>query len=250
MKIIKTIKELKETRRGILKSIGFVPTLGGLHDGHLSLIEESLKKTDTTFVSVFLNPTQFNNKKDLETYPAQIEDDISLLKKMNVDFVFTPNYEAMYPNGYDFQIKENNFSNLMEGEKRPGHFDGVLTVVMKLLQLIKPNQCFFGEKDYQQFLLIKKMCEEFFIDSEIIPMKTIREESGLALSSRNRKLTQDSFEKASLFYRELSSGEANEKIKEKLITHGFEVDYIYDYENRKFGAVYLDEVRLIDNVEV
>ena len=149
MKVITKISEIKEIRKNIQnKKIGFVPTMGGLHAGHLSLINRAKNENEITIVSVFLNPTQFNDKKDLETYPANLQDDIALLEKADVDFLFTPSYAEMYPDNYKYKITENSFSKLLCGASRPGHFDGVLTVVMKLFCLVRPANAYFGEKDF------------------------------------------------------------------------------------------------------
>jgi len=160
MKVITKIQEIKEARKSLQnKKIGFVPTMGGLHAGHLSLINRAKSENEITFVSVFLNPTQFNDKKDLETYPANLQDDITLLEKSGVDFLFAPDYTEMYPDGYKYKITENSFSKLLCGATRPGHFDGVLTVVMKLFNLVRPTNAYFGEKDFQQYKLLKGMAE-------------------------------------------------------------------------------------------
>ena len=152
MKVITKISEIKEIRKNIQnKKIGFVPTMGGLHAGHLSLINRAKNENEITIVSVFLNPTQFNDKKDLETYPANLQDDIALLEKADVDFLFAPSYAEMYPDNYKYKITENSFSKLLCGASRPGHFDGVLTVVMKLFSLVRPANAYFGEKDFQQW---------------------------------------------------------------------------------------------------
>ncbi|MCR5399986.1 MAG: pantoate--beta-alanine ligase [Treponema sp.] len=249
MKIIKTVEELKEIRRSLEgKKIGFVPTMGGLHAGHLSLVKRAKAENEVTFVSVYLNPTQFNDKKDLETYPANFEDDVKLLEGAGVDYMFTPTYPVMYPDDYKYKVIETDFSKTLCGAKRPGHFDGVLTVVMKLFNLVRPTNAYFGEKDYQQYQLLKGMIEAFFLDINIVPCPIVREESGLAMSSRNRKLSAEGLKLAPKFHEILASrGSPKEKGK-KLEEAGFKVDYITEVKGRLYAAVFLEDVRLIDNV--
>ncbi|RMD49486.1 MAG: pantoate--beta-alanine ligase [Ignavibacteria bacterium] len=251
MEIIKTKEEWIEKLKVLNDStIGFVPTMGALHEGHLSLIEKCQTENDISVVSIFLNPTQFDNKEDLEKYPSSIEDDISILKEKNVDFLFLPDYDYIYPDGYRYSVTENEFSKQLCGASRPGHFNGVLTVVMKLFNIILPHRAYFGEKDYQQLKLIEGMVDAFFMDVEIVPCKIIREDDGLAMSSRNLRLTEDERKIAPKFYQILSSGLNDEETKIKLEEAGFKVDYIQTIDDRKFGAVFLGNVRLIDNVQI
>ncbi|PKL10537.1 MAG: pantoate--beta-alanine ligase [Spirochaetae bacterium HGW-Spirochaetae-8] len=250
MKIIKT-KEAWEQERGILtgKSIGMVPTMGALHAGHLSLIQCCRNQNDITVASVFVNPTQFNNQKDLETYPRTLAEDCRLLEQMQTDYLFLPDYTQMYPDNYRYHVYETELSKILCGAKRPGHFEGVLTVVLKLLAIIGPDRAYFGEKDYQQYLLIQGMAKAFFLRTAIIACPIVREESGLALSSRNRLLSTKGRLKASEFHRILSSEEPVEVMITKLEGQGFIVDYVEEHFGRVFGAVFLEEVRLIDNVK-
>ena len=171
MKIIHTPEEWKKIRSGIAsdKKIGFVPTMGGLHNGHLSLVQKCRNENDISVVSVYLNPTQFNDKNDLLTYPANFEDDAALLEKAGVDYLFAPDYSAMYPDGYTYKVIETDFSRKLCGAKRPGHFDGVLTVVMKLFNIIRPQNAYFGEKDFQQYVLLDGMVKAFFMDINLVP---------------------------------------------------------------------------------
>lgn len=251
MKVITKISEIKEIRKNIQnKKIGFVPTMGGLHAGHLSLINRAKNENEITIVSVFLNPTQFNDKKDLETYPANLQDDIALLEKADVDFLFAPSYAEMYPDNYKYKITENSFSKLLCGASRPGHFDGVLTVVMKLFSLVRPANAYFGEKDFQQYKLLKGMAEAFFLDINIVPCPIVREESGLALSSRNRKLSARGLEAAPKFHEILSAEKSVAQKKEALSQAGFTVDYVEEIDGRVYGAVFLENVRLIDNLKI
>lgn len=249
MKIIKTAEELKEIRKSLEgKKIGFVPTMGGLHAGHLSLVNRAKSENEVTIVSVYLNPTQFNDKKDLETYPANFEDDVALLEKARVDYMFTPTYPVMYPDDYKYKVIETDFSKTLCGAKRPGHFDGVLTVVMKLFNLVRPTNAYFGEKDYQQYQLLKGMIEAFFLDINIVPCPIVREESGLALSSRNRKLSPAGLALAPEFHKILADSDTIENKHKRLEQAGFKVDYITEVKGRLYAAVFLEDVRLIDNV--
>lgn len=248
MKIIRTVKEMKEIRRSLEgKKIGFVPTMGGLHKGHLSLINKAKAENEITIVSVYLNPTQFNDKKDLETYPANFDDDVSLLENANVDFMYTPSYTEMYPDDYKYKVIETDFSKTLCGAKRPGHFDGVLTVVMKLFNIVRPTNAYFGEKDFQQYRLLKGMIEAFFLDINIIPCPIVREDNGLAISSRNRKLSPKGLALAPKFHEILSSSDSITNKEKKLEKAGFIVDYITEKEGRLYAAVFLEDVRLIDN---
>ncbi len=251
MKVITKIQKIKETRKNLQnKKIGFVPTMGGLHAGHLSLINRAKSENEVTVVSVFLNPTQFNDKKDLETYPANLKDDIALLENAGVDFLFAPDYTEMYPDDYKYKITENSFSKLLCGASRPGHFDGVLTVVMKLFNLVRPTNAYFGEKDFQQYKLLKGMAEAFFLDINIIPCSIVRGQNGLALSSRNKKLSPAGLALAPKFHQILASKKTAGQKKSELTQAGFTVDYITELDGHIYGAVFLENVRLIDNLEL
>jgi pantoate--beta-alanine ligase len=230
-------------------TIGFVPTMGALHQGHQSLVERSVRENNITVVSVFVNPVQFNNTNDLETYPKTWDEDCRLLETAGADYMFAPDYAELYPDEYRYRLTETALSKTLCGKSRPGHFDGVLTVVMKLLQVFRPDRAYFGEKDYQQFLLVDGMAKAFFLRTEIVPCPIVRETSGLACSSRNRRLSAAGRAHAPLFYRALSSGRTSTEIREQLEKDGFRVDYVTETAGRLYGAVYLEEVRLIDNVE-
>jgi len=249
MKIIYGIDEIKKFLRSENKSIGFVATMGALHKGHLKLVEKSIMENDLTVVSIFVNPTQFNNPEDLKSYPNHLDNDISQLSEIGVDFLFLPEYKSIYNDNYIYRIVESNISKTLCGSKREGHFEGVLTVVMKLLNIVSPTRAYFGEKDYQQFLLIKNMVKAFHLDTEIIPVSTVREQDGLACSSRNLLLNENDRLKASKFYQLLMSENTDNKVIDRLMEEGFEVDYIETVDGRRYGAVFLGKVRLIDNVE-
>ncbi len=252
-KIIKTISEWKQLKKSYElkeKKIGFVPTMGALHSGHISLIETCINENDISVVSIFVNPTQFNDPKDLERYPRTFENDLHLLEKFKVGYLFYPGAKEIYPDNFKYRVVEDELSKILCGAFRPGHFEGVLTVVLKLLNIIQPDRAYFGEKDYQQYKLIDGMCKAFFLDIEIIPRPTVREENGLAMSSRNLLLTKEERILAANFPRLLASEKSAEEIKSELEKLGFKVDYIADLEGRRFGAVYVGKARLIDNVQL
>lgn len=249
MNIVTEINEWQAIRAELLnKSIGFVPTMGNLHGGHLSLCRRSKSENDLTVVSIFVNPTQFNQQQDLSSYPRTLEQDTELLLSNKIDFLFFPNTDAMYPDNYQIQITETDESLVLEGEHRSGHFNGVLTIVLKLLNLIQPTRTYFGEKDFQQFLLIKKMADALFLKSEIISCPTIRGEGNLALSSRNSRLNPQQKQRALNFPKLLHSSLSVSEITAKLKKRGFKVDYITEKWQRRLGAVWVDDIRLIDNV--
>ena len=251
MKILFEAVELKN-KLGELKdvTIGFVPTMGALHQGHISLVEKAKEENGLVVVSVFLNATQFDNKDDLNNYPSTMEDDISILNKMNVDFLFIPNYENIYPDNFAYQVEEKSFSKKLCGKSRDAHFTGVLTIVMKLLNIVKPTRAYFGEKDRQQLMLIQGMVDSFFMDVEIIASPTIRLSDGLAMSSRNRRLNDNEKQIASLFPKLLGSNKSDSEITTELNISGFKTDYIETLDGIRFGAVFLGNIRLIDNVKL
>ena len=195
MQIIKTIAELRETLKPLIKKdkvIGLVPTMGALHDGHGALIKESVKNCEVTVVSVFLNPIQFGRNEDLDKYPKRLEADAKLAESLGADYVFAPSVAEMYPDGDPLTlVRDETLESMYCGAYRPGHFRGVLTVVAKLFLISGANKAFFGEKDYQQVFLIEKMVKDLNFDIEIYRVPIVREESGLALSSRNEYLTAD-----------------------------------------------------------
>ena len=250
--IIKDLSEWTKLRRELKasnKKIGFVPTMGALHFGHASLLERCHKENDVTLLSIYVNPTQFDNKEDLEKYPATLEADAKLARGFGTDYILAPNYAQMYPDAYRYRVTEGDLSRKLCGAHRPGHFDGVLTVVMKLLNLAGADRAYFGEKDFQQLELVRGMAQAFFIETEIVPCPTVREADGLALSSRNVRLTADEREKAPLFHRLLAGRDSVEEVRRKLGEAGFRVDYVEDIGQRRYGAAHLGNVRLIDNVE-
>jgi pantoate--beta-alanine ligase len=252
MQLITSVAELKTLRRSINASmqVGIVPTMGNLHAGHLSLLQRAKAENDITFLTIFINPTQFNNPMDLKNYPKTLAADLQIARNEGIDFVFLPNIDDMYPDNFHFQIHEMAMSTLLEGEHRPGHFTGVMTIVMKLFQLIKPTRAYFGEKDWQQLMLVKAMVEAFFLDIAIIPCPTIRDADGLPLSSRNNLLSPEQKQQARFFPKYFHSALPCAIIQEKLMQAGFVVEYIQEYNKRRFAAVKLGQVRLIDNIAV
>jgi pantoate--beta-alanine ligase len=253
IEIIKSIDDWKLIRKQnffLSKSVGLVPTMGALHQGHISLIKRCMEANDVTVVSIFVNPTQFNDQEDFRNYPDRFENDVKLLEKNRVGFLFVPEYSEIYSDDYNYRISEKNLSGQLCGAFRPGHFDGVLTVVMKLFNIVSPQRAYFGEKDYQQLLLIKGMCKAFFLDIDIVACPTVREADGLAMSSRNLLLTSDERKRAAHFPELLTSSKSPAEVKKELEEIGFKVDYIEETGGRRFGAVHLGKVRLIDNVQI
>lgn len=252
MKVISSIQEWQAIRKSISpqRNIGFVPTMGNLHQGHASLLNNARNENDVCVLSIFINPTQFNDKNDFEKYPKTFEDDVKLASDCHVDFIFSPQANDIYHDNYLYQVCESNISKLLEGKQRPGHFDGVLTVVMKLFNLVKPHRAYFGEKDYQQLLLIKGMVDAFFLDIDIVACPTVRLSSGLALSSRNNRLNEAQIDKSKLISQLLTSGLQHHEIRRQLETQGFEVEYVQEWQKRLFAAVKIGDVRLIDNVKI
>lgn len=247
--VIRSIEDWNQYRANVVKnrSLGFVPTMGGLHEGHCSLAQRSLSENDFTAVSIFLNRTQFNKAADYDSYPADFAQDVAELETMGVDAVFAPDYDSMYPDSYNYRVSEHVDSLPREGAHRSGHFDGVLTVVMKLLNLSGARRAYFGEKDYQQLELVKGMVEAFFMPIEIVACETVRAFDGLALSSRNRRLSDEARRKAIGFPKILGTAKSSEEAIALLEDAGFEVEYVEEEDGRRFGAVVLEGVRLIDN---
>jgi len=270
-KIQQRVKEIKSTG----KSIALVPTMGNLHRGHLALIDEANKHADKTIVSVFVNPLQFNNADDLENYPRTISQDLQKLRQKNVDTVFLPSNEIIYPEG----VKKHTYievpliSDILCGKNRPGHFRGVATIVNKLFQLTQPDVAVFGRKDFQQLAVIRKMTTDLVLNIKIIGLPTIREESGLAMSSRNNRLTDEEKINAANIYqimqdtkKQILAGDFDyNKLEQQALSQLASLHFIPDYfeirerehllkatiEDKKliiFSAAYLGKPRLIDNI--
>ncbi|HAT1868030.1 TPA: pantoate--beta-alanine ligase [Legionella pneumophila] len=228
-------------------SLGFAPTMGNLHAGHASLFLASNKENHYTVSSLFVNPTQFNNPDDYKHYPRTVDADLELMTQNGVDFCILPNENEIYTDGYAYQVQENRLGQLMEGKHRPGHFNGVLTIVMKLFNLVKPTRAYFGEKDYQQLLLIQGMVKALFMDIEIKSCPTVREKSGLACSSRNNRLTPSQREIADKFAKIFHQDKSSAMITKELEALGITVEYIEEFQGRRFAAVKIGDIRLIDN---
>jgi pantoate--beta-alanine ligase len=277
MKIVKSIKKIqqsleKERLKG--KSIGFVPTMGALHQGHLSLIRRARKDNKLVVVSIFVNPAQFGPKEDFKKYPRSLKKDALLCKKCGVDFIFYPDAKAMYPKGYKTYVSVEALSDCLCGKSRPGHFKGVATVVAKLFNIIGPCTAYFGQKDAQQAVIIKKMAEDLNMSLKIKVLPTVRETDGLALSSRNVYLNKEERKDAAVLYRALNLARdligRGQKNSRKIITaisrmvnykKTAKIDYVYivDLENLipvkvvkgrvlVALAVKFGRTRLIDNV--
>jgi pantoate--beta-alanine ligase len=221
------------------KTVGFVPTMGALHEGHLSLVTEARQMCDVVIVSVFVNPAQFGKGEDFEKYPRDLTADAALLTEYNVDYIFAPTPEDIYPEGFSTYVEVEGLSEPMEGEFRPGHFRGVATIVTILFNIIRPDFAFVGQKDAQQALIIKRLAKDLALDTEVIVLSTVREENGLALSSRNAFLSAGQKENAPIIYQALRAaklafreGERNasrlaEIVREKIAAEPeAKIDYI------------------------
>ncbi len=280
MEIIRKPGIVTETSKGYIhkgRSIGFVPTMGGLHDGHISLIKRAKDENDIVVVSIFINPIQFGPKEDFDRYPRNFESDIEKLRKEDIDILFMPDTKDMYPEDFSTYIEVKEISDKLCGKFRPGHFVGVATIVCKLFNIVMPTRAYFGQKDYQQTLVIKRMVKDLNFDVDIIICPTVREHDGVAMSTRNCYLNPNERKAASIIYKTLvsssnliKSGEINPSdvskymidnlVKEPLIT---EIQYagIYDPEtldpineykksNLLAIALKIGDTRLIDNMLV
>lgn len=278
MNVFYTQIDLKNSLKKLSTSIGFVPTMGALHAGHLALVKQSLQENDVTVVSIFVNPTQFNNPQDLEKYPRTLESDVEKLMHVSSEIlVYAPSVFDIYEDNiaskkYDYDGLENQ----MEGKFRPGHFDGVGTIVKKLFEIVNPTNAYFGEKDFQQLQIVKKLVEKNNIPLKIIGCPIYREENGLAMSSRNERLSQEERQNAKIIYETLlwvkdnfgikNVSEIYLKVKDvfkESVT--FELEYftiaeentLEEIENynenskyRAFIAVFVNNIRLIDNISL
>ncbi|MBI5380769.1 MAG: pantoate--beta-alanine ligase [Opitutae bacterium] len=250
-RVVNTIAEwraLRAAHRAAGRTVGFVPTMGALHAGHASLFHAARRDCAVVLASVFVNPTQFDEKHDFELYPRMLDQDCALMDAAGVDVVFAPSVAEMYPNGTRYAVTENQFSRELCGAHRPGHFDGVLTVVMKLLQIADADRAYFGDKDQQQLQLIRGMVEAFFLPTQIVPCPTVREADGLAMSSRNARLSPAERALAPQFHQALVAAPTAAAARVQLEAAGFRVDYVEDRDGRRYGAVRLGATRLIDNV--
>lgn len=278
MKIIQLKKDLLSEIDSLKitgKKIGFVPTMGALHAGHIALVSQSVAQNDITIVSVFVNPTQFNNKTDLDKYPRNLEKDADLLQQVGCDLIFAPEAAEIYnaeelDNRFSFDF--GGLDKVMEGKFRPGHFNGVVQIVSKLFKLVQPDRAYFGEKDFQQLAIIHHMVKSFGLSVEIVDCQIVREDSGLAMSSRNERLTIDQRKKAveiskvlfesRNFAAQMSPADLTQWVVEKInevpeleveyyeIVNSMTLQSVNDWTEPAVGcvAVFCGEVRLIDNI--
>ena len=231
------------------RSVGFVPTMGALHPGHRALLTRARAENERVVLSIFVNPTQFNDPADLEKYPRTLAADLKLAAGF-VDDVIVPTAAELYPDKYTYRVTEDKLSRELEGAHRPGHFDGVLTVVLKLLNLVAPQRAYFGEKDWQQLRLVEGMVRALLLPVEIVPCPTERDADGLALSSRNRRLSHAARVRAAQFPAILRAAGSAQTATTALDAAGFGVDYVEDRDGVRLGAVRIENVRLIDNVRL
>jgi len=226
MKTTTTIKEMSILRREIAGSLGFVPTMGYLHEGHLSLVRKARAENEVVVASIFVNPTQFGPGEDFAVYPRDPERDAALLLKEKTDIIFMPSVEEMYPPGFDSWVRVDKLTQRLEGASRPGHFQGVTTVVNKLFNIVRPTRAYFGQKDAQQAIVIKKMVADLNMDLEVVVLPTVREEDGLAMSSRNTYLNPEERRSAPILFKALTlarerckQGERNaDRIRQEIIS--------------------------------
>jgi pantoate--beta-alanine ligase len=251
IKVFDSISEFITYRDSLgAASVGFVPTMGALHAGHAQLIKRSTAENDVSVLSIFVNPTQFNSQEDLKKYPRTLEGDLKVAATAGATAVLLPAFDEIYPDNYRYKIVENDFSKKLCGAHREGHFDGVLTVVMKLLQIVRPGKSYFGEKDFQQLQLITDMARAFFLRTEIVACPTVREADGLAMSSRNVRLTSKGRELAPVIYKTLQNSKTPDGARAALVEAGIEPEYLEEHYGRRFVAAFIDGVRLIDNVKL
>ncbi len=278
--LVKSVSEMKDIVKKIRKenkTIGFVPTMGYLHEGHISLIRASKKENDITVVSIFVNPLQFGKNEDLDRYPRDLERDLNICKKEGVDFVFYPSYSEMYPEGFSTFVVVEGITEKLCGAFRPGHFKGVTTVVAKLFNIVKPDRAYFGKKDYQQLKVIQRMVKDLNMDVQVVGCPIVREKDGLAMSSRNKYLSKTEREAAlslsrslfrakELFYQGIYDVKKLKKaVREVLDSHPEirEIQYIEivdpetleSKEKAERGdiiaiAVFVGNTRLIDNIQL
>ncbi len=277
MQVVHTVNALQallEKNREENKSIGFVPTMGALHQGHLSLVDQASHQCNTVVVSIFVNPTQFNNAKDLERYPRDLSTDLEALSSVKCDVVFAPAVDEVYPEDDNRQFNFGSLETVMEGKFRPGHFNGVAQVVSRLFDMVKPDKAFFGLKDFQQLAIIREMTKQLQLPVEIVPCDIIRENDGLAMSSRNMLLAEMQRKNAPAiartlfescnFVADISVEGVKNKVEQTInATEGLEVEYfeivdgytlqpVDNWEKSDYIvgciAVFAGEIRLIDNV--
>lgn len=272
MKIINTLQEMQSISYPQGQSVGFVPTMGYLHEGHLSLVARSNQECDLTIVSIYVNPAQFGPNEDLSSYPRNLQRDLDLLSSFRVDYVFIPDDAMMYPKGYLTWVEVEQISNILCGASRPGHFKGVATIVLKLVNLVRPTRMYMGEKDYQQVKLLTKMAADLNLSLKIVPCPIVRESDGLALSSRNVYLSPEQRIQARSLNQAWKQAQASVQTgitsaavlisdaTQLLLNDGARLDYVkivhcdtledqslVTSESRMLIAAYIGNTRLIDN---
>ncbi|MEE9198180.1 MAG: pantoate--beta-alanine ligase [Dehalococcoidia bacterium] len=274
MKLLETVPEFRRARAEVVGSLGLVPTMGYLHEGHLALVRRARAENDLVAVSIFVNPSQFGPAEDYQTYPRDLQRDLALLEREGVDLVFAPSVEELYPPGFDTWVEMEGLAGRLEGESRPGHFRGVVTVVAKLFNIVRPHRAYFGQKDAQQLWLIGKMVADLNMDLELVAVPTVRETDGLALSSRNAYLSPQERRVAPILWKALTAarelwegGEQDAEAIRKAMTALIEeeslarVDYVSVADSDTLEeldaidrpalvslAVWIGETRLIDNI--
>ena len=249
MKLVRTIADLRaELAPRRHQTVGLVPTMGAFHEGHLALFRAARAECDVVVVSLFVNPTQFGDAADLNGYPRDEARDISLAAGAGVDVLFAPSVAELYPAGFETWVDVGWLGAVLEGEHRPGHFRGVATVCLKLFNIVRPQLAYFGQKDAQQVLVVRRMIRDLDLEPELRVVPTVRDADGLALSSRNRRLSPEERERARDLYRALST---KDPVRARELLRGLDVDYleIVDLEPRVLvAAVRVGDTRLIDNV--
>jgi len=271
-----SVNQLISSVKCASKSIGLVPTMGALHHGHISLVEESLRNNNITITTIFVNPTQFNNPEDFKNYPVSLDADLVILEETGVDYVFIPSTHEIYPEEPLINFSFGHLDQVMEGEYRPGHFNGVAQVVAKIFNIVNPTRAYFGQKDLQQYKIIERLVSDLSMPVELIMMPIVREESGLAMSSRNRRLSKAGLNTASSIYKSLTKGRdllengadpvgVSDTIRNELKQSGILVEYIEVVDFKDLQPIrnvpdanklalcfagYVEDIRLIDNVTI
>ena len=252
MNVVETIEETRRTLEPSRKgSIGLVPTMGSLHEGHLALLRAARAENETVVMSLFVNPAQFGDASDLARYPRDEERDLELAREAGVDLVFAPSDDEMYPPGFQTWVDVTELGGILEGRFRPGHFRGVATVVLKLLNVVRPTCVYFGQKDAQQVAVIRQLVADLAVEVELRVVPTVRDDDGLALSSRNARLTADERTAALALPRALATRDRDTALADLASSNGLEVDYVEvaDFDPPVLaGAVRIGSTRLIDNV--
>jgi pantoate--beta-alanine ligase len=252
VKVVRTIGDVRAELAGRRSaSIGLVPTMGALHEGHLSLLRAARAECDTVVMSLFVNPAQFADRSDLEAYPVDESRDLELARDVGVDLLFAPTGEEMYPPGFQTWAEVTELGSALEGVHRPGHFRGVATIVLKLFTIVRPTHAYFGQKDAQQVEVIRRLIRDLALEIELRVLPTVRDADGLALSSRNARLSADERRRALALPRALATRDAEAARARLADSNGLVVDYVerVDFDPPALvGAVRVGDIRLIDNV--